>query len=448
MNMKTSHISLLSRLQAEINSDAIRLRYRRSANDFIRRRILTFSCLVYLRLNMMNKSISVELNKFLGRFQDVQVSKQAFSKAIKKIKWEGFAHFNNFFVQGFYQTGDYHKFKDQYLLVASDGTTFELPYVPALVAHFGQFDNGQMRHPICMASSVKFYDVLNRITICTSLSPYQLSSSKGNSEKALFEQRLAEFKTLVPPTEQETILIGDKYYPSFYYFHALPEAGLNFVFRCSATFCREVKAFAKTGAAQAILSIDMQEGTRKYKTTASRLNRKIRKVKVRCVRIDLANGKTMFLLTNLNQDQLSIEELARIYQLRWGEETSFDVDKNLLEIENFSSKSVNGVLQEFYAKTLTANIAAIVIEQAQQLLDEQQKHKNNKHQYKINQAVAIGLIKDEIVPLLNATQKAEDWMNKMVKLILPHRSPIRPNRSFPKKRKHKLKFSMNVRRVT
>ena len=134
--------------------------------------------------------------------------------------------------------------------------------------------------------------------------------------------------------------------------------------------------------------------------------------------------------------------------MRWGEETSFDVDKNIIEMENFSSKSVNGVLQEFYAKTLTANIASLVMEQAQEELDQQQQTKNNKYQYKINQAVAIGLIKDEIISFLDATESPSYWIERMVKLILPHRIPIRPGRNYPKKRKHKLKFPMNMRRVT
>lgn len=448
LDIKQSQADLLSRLQEEIHSNGIKEKYRKSEKDFTRNRVLTFSCLVYQQLNLMNKSMSVELHKFLGRFGGESVSKQAFSKAIRKIKWEGFAHFNDFFVKDFYQTQDYQRFKNRYLLVATDGTTFELPYTAELVTHFGQFDNGQMKHPICLASSVKLYDVLNNITICSSLSPYELEQNKGNSEKALFEGRLKELKNLISPSEHEMILIGDKYYPSFEYFCTLPEARLNFVFRCTSTFCKEVKAFAQSGEKQAVLTINLKESKRKYKTTARNLPLDVTQVQVRCLRIDSAKTEPMFLLTNMQQEDLSIQELGQIYYYRWGEETSFRVDKDLLEMENFNTKSVNGVLQSFYAKTLTCNIAALVIQQAQQKLDIEQQDKDNKHDYKINQAVAIGLIKDEIVLFLSGQQSAQLWFDRMVELVLRHRSPIRPNRSFTKKRKHKLKFSMNLRRVT
>lgn len=446
--MVVATTAILDRLQQEINSDAVRLKYRQRVVDFTRDRLLSFGRLVYLRLHMMNKSTSVELSKFMDTFVGVSASKQAFSKAIQKIKWEGFAHFNDFFVRDYYQSAEYKRYKDRYTLIATDGTTMELPYEPQLIAHFGQHDNGQTTQPICIGMSVKLYDVLNNISISTSLSPYQLDQSKGNSEQALFEERLEDLKTLLPGKEKEIILIGDKYYPSFYYLVELPERVGHFVFRCKASFCKEVKAFAASGEQDAILTIDLNKSARKYSSSAKRLDKKIDQIEVRCVRIDRPNGEPMFLLTDLSNEQLSRAELGDIYGLRWGEETSFDVDKNLVEVENFASKSVNGVLQEFYAKTLTANIASLVMAQAQAQLEEEQKNKDNKYVYKINRAVAIGLLKDEIVPFLNGSQPAEDWMKRMVKMVLPHRSPVRKGRSFQKKRKHKLKFSMTKRRVT
>jgi len=448
---------LLSLLQKEISLPSVQEKYKLSRKDFTRKRILSFSTLVIMRLNLMNKSISVELSKFFSRFCKQPATKQAFSKAIRKIKWEGFEYFNSFFIKGFYESSGYQKFKNKYLVVATDGTTYQLPYNRELVEYFGEFDHGQMRHPICMARSVKLFDVLNKKTICTTLSPYNhdKEKDKSSSEQALFEQLLAPLKTLMEPDKHNILLVGDKYYPSFYYFKSLPDQGFNFVFRCKTTFCAELIAFAQSGQPESILAIDLNKSNRKHSSSARRLDKKINQVKVRCVRIDLAspassagNEKSMFLLTNLRAEECTREELGLVYDMRWGEETSFDVDKNLLEMENFSSKTVNGVLQEFHAKTLTANIASLLIQQAQEELDIEQENKNNKYQYKINQAVAIGLIKDEIVSFLDGSEPVNKWMERITKMILPHRVPIRPGRTYPKKRKHKLKFSMNMRRVT
>jgi len=306
-----------------------------------------------------------------------------------------------------------------------------------------------MSQSICMARSVKLFDVLNKKTISTCLESYT-SATKSTSEQVLFETCLENTKDLIAPKEHNILLVGDRYYPNFYYFKSLPEQGFDFVFRCKANFCTEVSEFAQSNQQEALLTINLKKGQRKYGSTARRLDKKIDNIKVRCIRINAPNrsDKAMFLLTNLSPKECTKEEIGQVYNMRWGEETSFNVDKNIIEMENFSSKSVNGVLQEFYAKTLTANIASLVIEQAQEELDQQQQTKNNKYQYKINQAVAIGLIKDEIFSFLNAKESASQWIERMTKLILAHRIPIRPGRTYPKKRKHKLKFSMNMRRTT
>jgi len=86
-------------LQEEISLPLTKEKYRVIDTAFTRQRKLNFSTLVNLRLNLMNKSTSVELSKHFSHQNIQPVSKQAFSQAIKKIKWEGFEHFNNFFIK-------------------------------------------------------------------------------------------------------------------------------------------------------------------------------------------------------------------------------------------------------------------------------------------------------------------------------------------------------------
>lgn len=459
MFVKNSKVaSLLTRLQSEIKSDKVKKRFRVSEKYFTRNRILTFHNLVLMRLNLFNKSLSVEIDKISKYLSSFRVrstpSKQAFSKAISHIKWEGFKHFNDFFVQMFYQDMDYQTFAGKYVLVAADGSDFHLPNgVAALKEYFGEYTNTQMAGQ-CMAKCVKLYDVLNHVTIDSVLSPYNARNTKGFSEKALFDKLLSTLPSLLEVKENPLIIIGDKYYPCFRYFYSLPAHNVNFVFRCTATFCLELRAFAQSGQLDAQLTIDMKRSNRKFGNSVNRVsddgfNKKIPDtIHVRCVRIEKQGGETMFILTNFRQEELSRNQIGEIYMLRWGEETSFDLDKNTLEIENFASKTVNGVLQEFYAKTLTANIAELLINDAQHKLDEEQKDKSNKHTYTINRKVAYGLVKDEIVTFLNGSETADSWFNRMSTKILRHRSTVRKGRSFPKKRKYKTKFSMNMRRTT
>ena len=312
--MKTKYKRILSSLQEEISLPLTKEKYRVIDTAFTRQRKLNFSTLVNLRLNLMNKSTSIELSKYFSQKNNQSVSKQAFSQAIKKIKWEGFEHFNNFFIKDFYETDDYQKFKDKYMVVATDGTTYELPYTAELVAHFGIFDNGQMRHSICMARSVKLFDVLNKKTITTCLEPYT-PTTKSTSEQVLFEACLENTKDLIAPKEHNILLVGDRYYPSFYYFKSLPEQGFDFVFRCKSNFCTEVSDFAQSGQQEALLNINLKKGQRKYGSTASKLDKKIDNIKVRCIRINAPNrpDKAMFLLTNLTPKECTKEEIGQVY---------------------------------------------------------------------------------------------------------------------------------------
>jgi hypothetical protein len=52
---------------------------------------------------------------------------------------------------------------------------------------------------------------------------------------------------------------------------------------------------------------------------------------------------------------------ADLYHQRWGVEEDYKVLKNRLNIKNFSSVSVEGVLQDMHAKLLTKNITACAI---------------------------------------------------------------------------------------
>lgn len=404
-----------------------------------------------MQLNILSRSLSVEVSKFLSRFhfsgREKDGSKQAFSKARQNIKWEGFVALNDAFIQSFYGDQDYLHYKDKYLVLATDGTTYELPYERALLEEFNEFHNGQ-GHPICMAQSVKIYDVLNQLNVTSIFSPYNAGESKGYSEQVLFEKSLKKIPQLIDNKEHKVLLLGDKYYPSYYYFYELPRLGYDFIFRCKPSFSKDVTAFIQSSEWDSWLEIDLTRSLRKYVTSAKRIANCPDTIKVRCVKIALPNGTDSYLLTNVTEEDLSLKDLEQLYKLRWEEETSFDTDKNKIEVENFSSKTPNGIRQDFHARILTENLAQLLISEAQELLDQEQAGKNNKHKYKINRAVAIGLIKGELPKLFTKKQDVALWSSRLLKKILRRREIVRPNRAAPRVRKHKLKYPMNRRRVT
>jgi hypothetical protein len=81
---------------------------------------------------------------------------------------------------------------------------------------------------------------------------------------------------------------------------------------------------------------------------------------VRVLKVKLKSGETETLLTSLNQKQLPINKASGLYFKRWAVETSYDLIKFKLQLENFSGKTAVSVKQDFYATMYLANLATFI----------------------------------------------------------------------------------------
>jgi hypothetical protein len=137
---------------------------------------------------------------------------------------------------------------------------------------------------------------------------------------------------------------------------------------------------------------------------------------------------------------------ANLYHQRWGVEEDYKVLKSRLNIENYSSVSVEGVLQDLHAKLLTKNLAASAIHDAKRKIN---KRKNNRlYEYKINFTFAINQLKDNVVRFIMRLAKLELY-ELMISKISKNLSAIRPDRKFFRQdRRNKTnKYPMNYKRM-
>ena len=74
-----------------------------------------------------------------------------------------------------------------------------------------------------------------------------------------------------------------------------------------------------------------------------------------------------------------------------------------------------------------SNLQAIIIKEMNE--ETQQKHKECKYQYKINNNISFGLLKDRIVELF-LNESPEVVLDKIKGLLIQNVIPIRPNRQF------------------
>ena len=85
-------------------------------------------------------------------------------------------------------------------------------------------------------------------------------------------------------------------------------------------------------------------------------------IRIRLIRGPKDNeGNRVILATNFpDSKQYSRRSLLKLYRSRWTVETMYGRVKNLLKLEAFHSKSVNGVMQEVYANLLVISLTALI----------------------------------------------------------------------------------------
>lgn len=85
-----------------------------------------------------------------------------------------------------------------------------------------------------------------------------------------------------------------------------------------------------------------------------------RPVTVRAIKYMI--GNTLYVaITTLLDEEISLNILASMYWCRWDIEECFKLKKDKLQLENFKSKHLQGILQEFWAMQFIINFAKVLI---------------------------------------------------------------------------------------
>lgn len=346
-----------------------------------------------------------------------------------KMKHSAYVELNEELVKGYYVDGDYKQYKG-YRLLAIDGSRIQLPTREKIIEEFGLAENKGKTIPMAMSSTV--YDVLNKIAVNTYLERYE------TDERSLADKHLAKIKELTPAVRD--IILMDRGYPSLYLFTRMLDLDLDFVVRCNdMSFIKEVREFAQSNEVDKVIEVDLTTVQRKYYPALQKLKVTPSKLILRVVKIELTTGVTEYLISSLtNKTVFTKDDLKELYHLRWGEETYFNFQKNVLEIENFSGRTPETIRQDYFAKILSSNICSLMIEEAQEEIDEQvQKNDRLKYvTYKINRSVAMGIMKDEVIEmLLSPDDYREIIYNKLISTIKRFTVPFITERHFERKPK-------------
>lgn len=412
-----------------LHSKALKQLCRFKQSDFSRNRLLNFPTLIAFFVNLAKRSLQIELSKFMKFANLPDVSKQALSKARKKLSPEAFVLLNNELIKEFYTDNDVKLF-NKYRLLAVDGSTIPLPKTDTLMEKYGTCQ-GHRRNagPIGRVSTM--FDVLNKLTLHAELAPY------GTSEKALAKSHLAHL--LQVNHSVKDLLLFDRNYPSTELMFILQLYEKDFVMRCSRCVRSEINKAAAAEDADQIVTLAALR-------TTGKPNKKILKQKlphlndesvidVRVLTCTLKSGEKEILVTSLtDKNQFPAQILFDLYAKRWDIEENYKTYKSILEIENFSGKSELAVQQDFHATVFTSNVVSLLITEAQTEIEEECVGKKFKYKYKVNKNVSVGILKNELINILLSDYDLDVYCEKLKEKIKQNLVPIRPNRSFKRKK--------------
>lgn len=387
-------------------------------SDFTRTRKLSFHDYIQLMLQMQGKSVSNEILDFFEHSLSAP-TKSAFTQQRYKLQPEGWDFLFHTFVDQCRALSDnlYHGYR----LLACDGSDANISRNPADERTF--IHEGERGYNAVHINAL--YDITNK-TYCDFL----VQGKKKLHERAALNTMVDRYTDLTP-----AIIMADRGYESFNVFAHLIRRNMKFVIR--------MKDISSNGILSAYDLPDSEFDTH-IKTTLTRRHTKetlgnpniytilqpvtdfdfldgnclYYDIGFRIVRILLDNGTYICIATNLSEEGFPLEEIKKLYRMRWGQETSFRELKYTIGLINWHSSKYDGILQEINARMILYNFCELVTAHAVVKTKE-----DTKHVYKINFATAVNICR--------AYLKHGSGETETMLLIQKHLTPIRCNRKYP-----------------
>lgn len=395
--------ALSKKTKQRVTCDIFKGKSRKQATDFTRNRKMTFEELMFFMLLSLKCSTASALRRFfidLGK--PVSITQQSLSEARKKINVCAFVEL--FRLTAETMTEHCTKKWHDYRVYAIDGSKIALPADKELREYFGAIGKGKTS-PTAQGSIL--YDVLNDIVVDALMEPLTID------ERTLAKSHIDACKEISPSDKK--LVIFDRGYASFKLIERLENDGFYYLMRVKSKFNNDI-----------------------YEQTASDgyvwLEQGGKRIHVRVIKFQLDSGETEMLITNIKDKRLGKKAFKKLYFMRWPVECKYDIVKNKLQLENFNTRTIEGVQQDFFAAMYLTNFAASAAIDVQDDIDDARKENDNKYQYKANINELIGILKDRLVFALTIddSDKQTSLIDSILNEIKRYVTPIRPYRSVPR----------------
>ena len=311
--------------------------------------------------------------------------------------------------------GELETFKG-FHLTGVDGTRLACGNTPELIAEFGC---SGPKKDACTALATVAYDLIERVSFDCQIGSYSLS------ERDLLGRHLNRLEAF---DARKFLIVADRGSPSYDLMGTMIDRNFSFLLRLSELWSDVISKLKDDD-----VTLDYERNGKTCKFRALKIN---------------LDGKFEYLVTNLDKDVLSLDEAKRVYALRWGIETFYGFLKTELELENFSGKTKNAVLQEFYAAMTIANICQCFINDANYEIAARDSAKNLKYKRQANRRQAIGEIVHVFLECVftGSTRQRDRLWKEVERFCVRFSEPIRPGRNPARKTPRAKKFYANARK--
>jgi hypothetical protein len=399
--------------------------------DFTRDRKLPFKDMVTLIIAGGGNSIYKELMELTG-YSDETPTTSAFIQQRGKILPYAFEHiFRNFGVD----RSEIKRYRG-YRLLAVDGSTLN---IAPTAENDGTFipQTGKAGYYGFHLNAA--YDLMNRVYVDAIIQP-----GKQENEKRAMTDMIDRSNA-----GDKNLYIADRGYESYNIFAHAEQKGCKFLIRVKDVDSNGILSglslpnqaefdVAVTRLLTRKQTAEVKSNTDKYRFIPSnvtfdylpkRSNRQTMvtySVSFRVVRFRVTDDIYETIITNLDADEFSPNELKELYHMRWGIETSFRDLKLTIGLVNFHAKKRDFIKQEIFARLVMYNFAEmvtshVVISRA-----------DRKLTYQVNFTVAVHLCKRFLRSRIHETPpNVEALIRKNILPVRPGRKDKRKLRSRP-----------------
>lgn len=401
---------------------------------FIRKRSLGITELLSFLIMPRAESLEVELQDFAAMARVSAVTKSALSQRRRNISEMLLQDLNVSLTDLYYDSPLPKKWKGRYI-IAVDGSTLSMPAGKDFKEMFGVARHAQSGQERPTARAIFIVDVLNHNILRAELDDFTADES-AMAWKAI--------DSLPNYIKAQSVFLFDRLYPSSWLLTMLFNNNIQFVMRFRQNFSPAVDRFFKSKQTYEDVKVEISRAAWSVKTARRYKAMNITQSETRPLYLHLTksklpSGEIEVIATHINHMRISAAQAYRLYGRRWGVETVIGQEKNEEQIEIFSGRTKQCVLQDFYSKVISHNLCQIGANEANKKLKRRPRATSEKSkvqpikehtQLGVNMNIAIYDFRNCCIGLL--CFPTHRIVKKFLDAIIVNVTRIIPGRHFPR----------------